>query len=215
MTKSIDFYFDIISPYSYIAHKKIEKVIKEKNILFNYKPILLGGLHNLAGISAPAFNKYKLKNFQSDCELVSKKNNISFKWNLKFPINSLSIMRGYVVTEKAKVVLGKVAKVINDKPEFEAMIEGHTDSRSYSNGVLIDNWDLSVKRSTSIIRELQTMGVNPSQLIAAGRSSYVPLVDNETAENRARNRRTRVVVMPKIDQFYEMIEKEMKELSLE
>ena len=121
----------------------------------------------------------------------------------------------YVVTEKAKVVLGKVAKVINDKPEFEAMIEGHTDSRSYSNGVLIDNWDLSVKRSTSIIRELQTMGVNPSQLIAAGRSSYVPLVDNETAENRARNRRTRVVVMPKIDQFYEMIKKEMKELSLE
>lgn len=121
----------------------------------------------------------------------------------------------YVVTEKAKVVLDKVAKVINDKPEFEAMIEGHTDSRSYSNGVLIDNWDLSVKRSTSIIRELQTMGVNPSQLIAAGRSSYVPLVDNETAENRARNRRTRVVVMPKIDQFYEMIEKEMKELSLE
>ena len=113
----------------------------------------------------------------------------------------------YVVTEKAKVVLGKVAKVINDKPEFEAMIEGHTDSRSYSNGVLIDNWDLSVKRSTSIIRELQTMGVNPSQLIAAGRSSYVPLVDNETAENRARNRRTRVVVMPKIDQFYEINER--------
>lgn len=121
----------------------------------------------------------------------------------------------YVVTEKAKEVLSKVAKVINDKPEFEAMIEGHTDSRSYSSGVLIDNWDLSVKRSTSIIRELQKMGVNPSQLIAAGRSSYVPLVDNETAENRARNRRTRVVVMPKIDQFYEMIEKEMKELTNE
>ena len=121
----------------------------------------------------------------------------------------------YVVTEKAKEVLSKVAKVINDKPEFEAMIEGHTDSRSYSSGVLIDNWDLSVKRSTSIIRELQKMGVNPSQLIAAGRSSYVPLVDNETAENRAKNRRTRVVVMPKIDQFYEMIEKEMKELTNE
>ena len=121
----------------------------------------------------------------------------------------------YVVTEKAKEVLSKVAKVINDKPEFEAMIEGHTDSRSYSSGVLIDNWDLSVKRSTSIIRELQKMDVNPSQLIAAGRSSYVPLVDNETAENRARNRRTRVVVMPKIDQFYEMIEKEMKELTNE
>ena len=119
----------------------------------------------------------------------------------------------YIVTEKAKTVLAKVAKVINDKPEFEAMIEGHTDSRSYSSGVLLDNWDLSVKRSTSIIRELQKMDVNPSQLIAAGRSSYVPLVDNDTALNRAKNRRTRVVVMPKIDQFYDMIEKEMKALS--
>jgi chemotaxis protein MotB len=104
-------------------------------------------------------------------------------------------------------------KVITDKPNFEAMIEGHTDSRSYSNGVLVDNWDLSVKRSTSIIRELQGMGVNPAQLIAAGRSSYVPLTDNETAINRAKNRRTRVVVLPKIDQFYEMIENEVKELS--
>ena len=64
--------------------------------IFNYKPILLGGLHNLAGINAPAFNKYKIKNLQSDCELVSKKNDISFNWNLKFPINSLSIMRGYL-----------------------------------------------------------------------------------------------------------------------
>ena len=116
------------------------------------------------------------------------------------------------VTEKAKTVLEKVAKVITDKPNFEAMIEGHTDSRSYSNGVLVDNWDLSVKRSTSIIRELQGMGVNPAQLIAAGRSSYVPLTDNETAINRAKNRRTRVVVLPKIDQFYEMIENEVKEL---
>ena len=117
------------------------------------------------------------------------------------------------VTEKAKTVLQKVAKVISDKPDFEAMIEGHTDNRSYSKGVLVDNWDLSVKRSTSIIRELQSMGVNPAQLIAAGRSSYVPLTENDTALNRAKNRRTRVVVLPKIDQFYEMIESEMKSLS--
>ena len=119
----------------------------------------------------------------------------------------------FVVTEKAKGVLEKVAKVINDKPDFEAMIEGHTDNRSYSNGVLVDNWDLSIKRSTSIIRILQGMGVNPAQLIAAGRSSYVPLTDNDTAMNRAKNRRTRVVVLPKIDQFYEMIENEVKALS--
>jgi 2-hydroxychromene-2-carboxylate isomerase len=96
MSNHIDFYFDVISPYSYIAHKKIQKITENQKIIFNYKPVLLGGLHNLAGISAPAFNKYKMKNMQSDCELVSKKNDISFLWNSKFPINSLSIMRGYL-----------------------------------------------------------------------------------------------------------------------
>ncbi|WP_367769660.1 OmpA family protein [Flavobacterium sp. WC2421] len=118
----------------------------------------------------------------------------------------------YEVTDKAKGVLAKVAKVVNDKPDFECMVEGHTDSVPYiGNGILLDNWDLSVKRSTSIIRVLTNqLGVKPEQLIAAGRSSYVPLVANDTAENRARNRRTRIVVLPKIDQFYEMIEKEMK-----
>ena len=93
MSDHIDFYFDIISPYAYIAYKKISKI---NNVNFKLKPILLGGLHNLAGITAPAFNKYKMKNMQNDCELVSKKNNISFKWNSRFPINSLSIMRGYL-----------------------------------------------------------------------------------------------------------------------
>jgi chemotaxis protein MotB len=119
----------------------------------------------------------------------------------------------YNVTARAKEILEKVATVIKAKPNFEAMVEGHTDSKSYQSGVLLDNWDLSVKRSTSIIRVLQELGVNPAQLIAAGRSSYVPLVDNDTAENRAKNRRTRIVVLPKIDQFYDMIEKEMKNLS--
>ena len=96
MSNHIDFYFDVISPYSYIAHKKIQKFKKNQKTIFIYKPILLGGLHNLAGIKAPAFNKYKMKNMQTDCELVSKKNDISFIWNSKFPINSLSIMRGYL-----------------------------------------------------------------------------------------------------------------------
>ncbi|RYZ83085.1 MAG: hypothetical protein EOP06_20575, partial [Proteobacteria bacterium] len=94
----------------------------------------------------------------------------------------------------------------------ECMVEGHTDNVPYiSNGTLIDNWDLSVKRSTSIIRVLtKDLGVPAKQLIAAGRGEYVPLVDNNTAENRQTNRRTRIVIMPKIDQFYDMIEKEMK-----
>lgn len=118
----------------------------------------------------------------------------------------------YVVSDKAKEVLAKVAKVINSRPTFECMVEGHTDNIPYtSNTVLIDNWDLSVKRSTAIVRVLTSdLGVKPSQLIAAGRSQYIPLVDNNSAENRAKNRRTRIVVLPKIDEFYEMIEKEMK-----
>ena len=99
MNNYIDFYFDIISPYAYIAHKKTKKI---KDIKFIYKPILLGGLHNLAEITAPAFNKYKMKNMQNDCELVSKKNHIDFSWNLKFPINSLNIMRGYLFVDKDK-----------------------------------------------------------------------------------------------------------------
>tara|TARA_B100001057_G_C22599679_1_gene852251 strand:+ start:153 stop:743 length:591 start_codon:yes stop_codon:yes gene_type:complete len=109
MTKSIDFYFDIISPYAYIAHKKIEKINKDNRILFNYKPMLLGGLHNLANITAPAFNDFKMKNMKNDCDLVSKKNSIQFRWNEKFPINSLYIMRGYLFVnhDKKKEYLNK------------------------------------------------------------------------------------------------------------
>ncbi|WP_295336381.1 OmpA family protein [Flavobacterium sp.] len=118
----------------------------------------------------------------------------------------------YVVSDRAKEVLAKVAKVINDKPTFECMVEGHTDNVPFTgNAVLLDNWDLSVKRSTAIIRVLtKELGVKPSQLIAAGRGEYIPLVDNSSADNRSKNRRTRIVVLPKIDEFYDMIEKEMK-----
>ncbi|PSG88530.1 OmpA/MotB family protein [Aurantibacter aestuarii] len=120
----------------------------------------------------------------------------------------------YNITDRAKEILKKVATVINGKPNFEAMVEGHTDNVPYkSGGVLQDNWDLSVKRSTSIVRALQDLGVAPEKLIAAGRSSYVPLVSNDTAENRATNRRTKILILPKIDQFYNMIENEMKSLS--
>ncbi len=99
MSNHIDFYFDFISPYAFVAYKNIRKI---ENIKFNYKPILLGGLHNLVDITAPAFNKFKLKNMKNDCELISKKNKISFIWNSKFPINSLYIMRGYLAVEESK-----------------------------------------------------------------------------------------------------------------
>jgi chemotaxis protein MotB len=118
----------------------------------------------------------------------------------------------YTVSDRAKEVLAKVAKVVNSRPTFECMVEGHTDNVPFTgNAILLDNWDLSVKRSTAIVRVLtKDLGVNPAQLIAAGRSEFIPLVENNTADNRAINRRTRIVVLPKIDEFYDMIEKEMK-----
>ena len=100
MTKSIDFYFDFISPYSYLAHKKIIN-LNLRNI-FNYKAILLGGLHNLAEVTPPAFNERKMKNMKDDCILIAKKNKISFEWNQKFPINSLYLMRGFLIIDDNK-----------------------------------------------------------------------------------------------------------------
>ena len=100
MTKKIDFYFDFISPYTYLAYKKIQYLPKE--IKINYKPILLGGLHNLEGITAPAFIKPKLKHMISDCDLIANKNKSNFIWNSKFPINSLNIMRGYLYINAEK-----------------------------------------------------------------------------------------------------------------
>ena len=100
MTKKIDFYFDFISPYSFLAHKKI--VNSNDRIKFNYKAILLGGLHNLGGITAPAFNERKMKNMKNDCTLIAEKNKIDFIWNDKFPINSLYLMRGYLFVNNDK-----------------------------------------------------------------------------------------------------------------
>ena len=96
MTRSLEFYFDFISPYSYLAHKKINIIQKIKNINFIYKPVLVGGLHNLQGITAPAFIKPKLKHMMSDCYIIANKEKSNFIWNSKFPINSLNIMRGYL-----------------------------------------------------------------------------------------------------------------------
>ena len=120
----------------------------------------------------------------------------------------------YSVTRKAKEVLGKVAKVVNDKPELEFMVEGHTDNVPIKIEGIEDNWDLSVKRSVSVIRILQKdFGVNPERMTAAGKSFYMPLTDNNTAAGRAKNRRTRIVVLPKLDQFYDLIQQGMDQAS--
>jgi chemotaxis protein MotB len=114
----------------------------------------------------------------------------------------------YEVTSKANEVLGKVAQVLKNQPDIEFMVEGHTDNIPFkSNGVLLDNWDLSVKRSTSVIRILQNKyGIPPAHMTAAGRSEYIPVTDNNSPEGRAANRRTRIVILPQLDQFFKLME---------
>ena len=117
----------------------------------------------------------------------------------------------YTISKNAKSVLEKVAKVIINKPDFEFMVEGHTDDVRIKKDCIRDNWDLSVMRATEIVRVLQNdFGIAPERMTAAGRSYYVPLATNTTAEGRAQNRRTRIVVLPKLDQFYNMIEEGTK-----
>lgn len=115
----------------------------------------------------------------------------------------------YNITSRAKEVLGKVAQVVNNKPDFEFMVEGHTDDVPYrKKGSILDNWDLSVKRATAVVRILQNdYKVDPKRMTAAGRAEFVPVSQTE----KSKNRRTRIVVLPKIDQFYSMIEEGMKD----
>lgn len=113
----------------------------------------------------------------------------------------------YEITPQAKVVLGKVATVLKNQPEIEFMVEGHTDNVPYSNGLLEDNWDLSVKRATEVVRILQKQyGLDPAKMAAAGRSEYNPVMPNDSPEHRAANRRTRIVILPQLDQFFKLLE---------
>jgi len=113
----------------------------------------------------------------------------------------------YEITSQAKTVLGKVAAVLKNQPDIEFMVEGHTDNVAYRSGVLIDNWDLSVKRATSVVRILQKeYGLDPKKMSAAGRGEYNPVFQNNSAENKAANRRTRIVILPQLDQFFQLLE---------
>lgn len=113
----------------------------------------------------------------------------------------------YDITSRAKTVLAKVAKVLQNQPGIEFMVEGHTDNVPFRKGLLLDNWDLSVKRATSVVRILQNQyGIAPSQLAAAGRGEYQPLASNSSSDGRAANRRTRIVILPQLDQFFKLLE---------
>lgn len=113
----------------------------------------------------------------------------------------------YKINDRAKDVLGKIAKIINDHNELDILVEGHTDNVPISTECMVDNWDLSVKRATSIVRLMQTeFNVKPSRMTAGGRSEFVPKTTNETTQGRAVNRRTEIAILPKLDQFFELLE---------
>lgn len=114
----------------------------------------------------------------------------------------------YAVSEKAKPILGRLAKVLNNQPDIEFMVEGHTDSIPYTQGTLLDNWDLSVKRATSVVRILQHQyNVSPARMTAAGRSEYMNVAPNDTPEGQAANRRTRIVIFPQMGQLIDLLER--------
>jgi len=164
MTKSLDFYFDFISPYSYLAFKKLESLNSNKKINVNYKPMLLGGLHKLGGIIAPAFNERKLKNMKNDCELIAIKNNIDFEWNKKFPIDSLHLMRGYlVISDDLK------------KKFFEICFEAYWK----------DNKDISSEKNIENILDL--IGVNKKEFLKDIKNNIIKemlkKMTNEAFEN--------------------------------
>ena len=164
MTKSLDFYFDFISPYSYLAFKKLESLNSNKKINVNFKPMLLGGLHKLGGIIAPAFNERKLKNMKNDCELIAIKNNIDFEWNKKFPIDSLHLMRGYlVISDDLK------------KKFFEICFEAYWK----------DNKDISSEKNIENILDL--IGVNKKEFLKNIKNNIIKemlkKMTNEAFEN--------------------------------
>jgi chemotaxis protein MotB len=114
----------------------------------------------------------------------------------------------YNITDRASEILGKVAMVLKNQKDIEFMVEGHTDNVPFNRGDLLDNWDLSVKRATAVVRVLQNKyGLNPSMMTAAGRSEYQPVDSNDTVEGKAANRRTRIVILPQLDQFFKLLER--------
>jgi chemotaxis protein MotB len=140
----------------------------------------------------------------SDVEIKVEKGVVFISISDKMLFNSGSAD----VSDKALNVLSKVAQVLNSKPEIEFMVEGHTDNVAIKNNCVTDNWDLSVKRATSVVRLLQNkFNIDPKRMTAGGRGEYVPLQSNDTVEGRAANRRTRIVILPQLDQFFQLLEK--------
>ncbi|WP_423999878.1 OmpA family protein [Maribacter sp. IgM3_T14_3] len=181
---------------------------KMRNTLKNVDPAKLAGAKTLQDSMNLAVS-YKLKQSISeegeDIDVSIDKTVVMINISDELLFNTAS----YNVSSKADKILKKLADVIKSEPSMEVMVEGHTDARTINTPMVTDNWDLSVKRATSIVRKLQKeYDVDPSQLIASGRSSYLPLVENDTKENMAMNRRTKIIILPNLDKFFALLDAE-------
>ncbi|TLP79199.1 OmpA family protein [Maribacter sp. ACAM166] len=181
---------------------------KMRNTLKNVDPAKLAGAKTLQDSMNLAVS-YKLKQSISedgeDINVSIDKTVVMINISDELLFNTAS----YNVSNKANSILKKLAEVIKSEPSMEVMVEGHTDSRTINTPMVSDNWDLSVKRATSIVRKLQKeYGVDPSQLIASGRSSYLPIVENNSKENMAINRRTKIIILPNLDKFFALLDAE-------
>ena len=181
---------------------------KMRNTLKNVDPAKLAEAKTLQDSMNLAVS-YKLKQSISeegeDIDVSIDKTVVMINISDELLFNTAS----YNVSSKANNILKKLSEVIKSEPSMEVMVEGHTDSRTINTPMVTDNWDLSVKRATSIVRKLQKeYGVDPSQLIASGRSSYLPLVENDSKENMAMNRRTKIIILPNLDKFFALLDAE-------
>lgn len=181
---------------------------KMRATLKNVDPAKLAGAKTLQDSMnlAISYNlKKSISDEDGDVDVNINKTVVMINISDKLLFNSGS----YRVSSKANTVLAKLAEVINSESSMEVMVEGHTDSRSINTAMFKDNWDLSVKRATSVVRILQNKyNVDPAKLIASGRSSYLPLVENDTRDNRAKNRRTKIVILPNLDKFFALLDAE-------
>ena len=154
MIKPLEFYFDFISPYSFLAHKQIRRIENNEGIKIIYKPVLLGGLHNLHGIKAPAFIPAKAKHMVRDCKLIAEKNNIRFKFNSYFPIRSLNLMRGVLVAEEDNVKKYYIDNIFNTIWQDGLNMNDAIVIQKILQNLNINPKTFSLRTSSSLIKDL-------------------------------------------------------------
>ena len=154
MIKPLEFYFDFISPYSFLAHKQIRKIENKEGIKIIYKPVLLGGLHNLHGIKAPAFIPAKAKHMVRDCKLIAEKNNIRFKFNSYFPIRSLNLMRGVLVAEEDNIKKYYIDNIFNTIWQDGLNMNDAIVIQKILQNLTINPKTFSLRTTSSLIKDL-------------------------------------------------------------